>query len=112
MLHGRRRSCRAGCADVVSRQPRWDRSTDAEHAAGQSVIARARGKIVERLCRYANDMVPDERRAFGGARFRMLETAFPLQHGPTRIAVLREPREDTAKIDLTVAERAKAPRPV
>src|SRR5665213_264833 len=39
----------------------------------------------------------------------MLEAAFPFEHGPGGVAVLRELREDGREIDLSIAERAEAP---
>ena len=38
----------------------------------------------------------------------MLQAAFPFQHRPGRIVVLRELRENAGEIDLSVAERAEA----
>ena len=46
------------------------------------------------------------------ARFRMLDAALPLHHGPTRIVVLRHLAEYLPEIDLPIAERAEATRPV
>src|SRR5208337_4575307 len=43
---------------------------------------------------------------------RMLQAAFPFEHGPRRIAVLRHLGEDAAEIDLPVAERPEASRPI
>src|SRR5262245_49752173 len=83
-------------------------SMDAEHAAVCGLIGAGAGEIVEGLLGDADDVVGDEPGALARAVLRMLETAFPLQHGPAREVVLRELGEDRLEIDLAVAERAEA----
>ena len=52
----------------------------------------------------------------GGALARavlgMLQAAFPFEHGPGVVVILRQLREDAGEVDLPVAERAEAPGPL
>src|SRR5262245_21488453 len=66
-------------------------------------VRRARCEIVERLRRRSNHMRADERRAFARAVLGMLQAAFPLEHGPAVVTVLRKLREDAREVDLAVA---------
>ena len=84
---------------------------DSHHCA-QLLVGRAAGEIVERLFRHADDVVLDERRAFGRAVLGMLQAALPFEHRPAVVVVLRQLGEDAAEIDLPVAERAEAAGPV
>jgi hypothetical protein len=68
----------------------------------------AAGEIVESPLGHADDVAADELRAFAGAVLGMLQAAFPFEHGPAGIIVLRQLREDRAEIDLAVAQRAEA----
>ena len=72
----------------------------------------AAGEIVERLLGDADDVVLDERRALARAVLGMLQRAFPFEHRPAVVIVLRELGEDAAEIDLAVAQRAEAAGPV
>ena len=54
----------------------------------------------------------DELRSFASAILRMLQAAFPLQHGPGIIVVLCELGEDRAEIDLSVSKRPEPARAV
>src|SRR5438270_10546645 len=83
-------------------------STQAQHAPVRGDIGAGGGKIVERLAGRGDDVVGDERGAFGGALLGVLQRAFPLQHGPAVEIVLRELGEDAAEIDLPVAQGAEA----
>src|SRR5208283_5791214 len=76
------------------------------------LVDRDAGEIVERLLRHADDVMLDELGALARAVLRVLEAAFPFEHRPGRIAVLRHLGEDAREIDLPVAERAEAARPV
>ena len=49
----------------------------------------------------------DESAPFASAVLRMLQAAFPFEHGPGIVIVLRELGEDRAEIDLSVAERTE-----
>ena len=55
-------------------------------------------------------MSGDERRAFGGRNFGMLEAILPLVDRPSVEIVLGELREDLVEVDLPVAERTIAGR--
>src|SRR5262245_48837820 len=63
-------------------------SVDAEHAPVGGLVGAGAGEIVERLLGDADDVVGDEPGALACAVLGMLETAFPLQHGPAREVVL------------------------
>src|ERR1700722_11650788 len=69
-------------------------------------------KIVERSIGDVNDSFPHKLRALRRALLRMLDAAFPLHHCPTRVVVLCHLAEYLPKIDLAIAERAKAPRSI
>ena len=71
------------------------------HAAGREVVEGAVG--------HADDVALDKGRTFGRAVLRMLETAFPLEHGPAVITVLGKLRENPGEVDLPVARRTKPP---
>ncbi len=58
------------------------------HRPQQLPVGRSAGKVVKRLLRDPNDVVLDERRAFGGAILGMLQAAFPLQHRPAVVAMV------------------------
>src|SRR6266496_4323634 len=79
-------------------------STQAEHATVRHIVRGGSGEVVERLVRYLDYLVADERRAFTRSLFRRLDGAFPLQHRPAVEPVLRQLRKDAAKINLAVAE--------
>ena len=66
------------------------------------------GEVVEGAVGDANDVVADEGRAFRSTCLRMLDTALPLKHGPSRIVVLCHLGEDLFEVDLAVAQRAEA----
>src|SRR5690606_25666315 len=70
-------------------------------------IAAAR-EIVERLVGLADHVRGDEGRAFARAILGVLQAAFPFEHRPAGIAILRQLRENPAEIDLAVAQRAEA----
>src|SRR5580704_8359131 len=84
----------------------------AERACDLPLVDLAAGEVVERLLGHANDVLRDEFGALARAVLGMLQAALPFQHRPRRIAVLRHLGEDAAEIDLAVAERAEAARPV
>src|SRR5271157_2115202 len=83
-----------------------------ERAVDLLLVGRAACEVVERLFGDADDVMLDELGALARAVLRVLEAAFPLEHRPGRIAVLRHLGEDAREIDLPVAERAEAARPV
>src|SRR5678815_2426338 len=56
-------------------------------------------KIVERAVGHANDVVANECRSFARAILGMLQAAFPFEHGPAGIVVLRELAENALEID-------------
>ena len=70
------------------------------------------GEVVERVLGDADDVALDERCALGRALLGMLERALPLEHRPAVVVVLGELREDAAEVDVAVAQRAEAARPV
>src|SRR5690554_2086020 len=51
----------------------------------------------------------DEKRALGRTLLRMLQATFPFQHRPARVIVLRHFGEDAPEINLSIAQRTKAP---
>ena len=57
-------------------------------------------------------MFADEGGAFACTVFGVFQAAFPLQHSPTPVTVLRKLAEDGAKINLPITKRAEAPGPV
>src|SRR5690606_11084593 len=59
-----------------------------------------------------DDVVLDEFGALARAVFRVLDGAFPFQHGPAREIILRHLGEDRGEIDLAIAQGAEAPYPV
>src|SRR5450432_2560211 len=81
------------------------RRSKAQHAPDLRRVAPGAGEVVERLLGDADDVLLDERRALGGARFGVLQRALPLEHRPAVVVVLRHLREDRAEVDLAVAER-------
>src|SRR5688572_24458494 len=85
---------------------------DAEHLAVGLQIGATGGEIIESPLGHADDMIADEGSAFARTFLRMLDAAFPFHDRPALEAVLRELREDGAEIDLAVAQRTEAPRPV
>src|SRR5881394_2442067 len=84
----------------------------AEHLAVRKIVGTRPGKIVEGALRNADDVMLDELRAFARAILRVLEGAFPLQHRPAIEIMGCKLGEDTAEIDLSVAQRAEPPCPV
>jgi hypothetical protein len=46
---------------------------------------------------------------FGSLAPPVLQATLPLEHGPAVVVVLRHLREDRAKVDLPITERAEAP---
>src|SRR5271166_3535413 len=87
-------------------------SAQSERALDLLFVGRAAGEIVERFFGDADDVMLDEVGALARAVLRVLEAAFPFEHRPGRIAVLRHLGEDAREVDLPVAERAEAARPV
>src|SRR5271166_4471836 len=85
-------------------------SLQSERAPDLLLVDRGAGEIVERLLGHADHVMLDELGALGRAVLGVLEAAFPLQHRPRRVTVLRHLGEDAGKIDLPVAERAETPR--
>lgn len=59
-------------------------------------------KVIEALLRSADHVLPDERRTFTRAVFRMLEAALPFDHGPTVVTVLRKLAEHLREINLPI----------
>src|SRR5262245_35048407 len=62
--------------------------------------------------RAPNHVPADEWRAFACTVLGMLQAAFPLEDGPTVVTVLRKLAEDAREVDLPVAGRAEATRPI
>src|SRR5271163_649174 len=87
-------------------------SLQSERAVDLLLVDRAGGEIVERLVGHADHVLLDELSALARAVLRVLEAAFPFEHRPGRVAVLRQLREDAAEIDLPIAERAETARPL
>src|SRR5271166_4000514 len=87
-------------------------SLQSERAVDLLLVDRAGGEVVERLLGHPDHVMLDELGALARAVLRMLQAAFPFQHRPGRVAVLRQLREDAGEIDLPVAERAEAARPL
>src|SRR5258706_2856105 len=84
-------------------------ASKAQHPLQLRSIGARPGKVVERLLGHPDDVIADEPRTFRRPLLRMLEAAFPLEHRPAFVAVLRHLREDRLEVDLPVAERAEAP---
>ena len=93
-------------------QMRWNCSAQSECALDLLLVDLAAGEIVERLVGDADDVMLDEFGAFARAVLGVLQAAFPLQHRPGRIAVLRQLGEDAGEVDLAVAERTEAAGPL
>src|SRR5271166_54713 len=72
---------------------------------------RAAGEVVERFVGDPDDVMLDELGALARAVLRVLEAAFPFEHRPGRIAVLRHLRKDAREVGLPVAERPEPPGP-
>src|SRR3954447_4667031 len=87
-------------------------SSQAEHLAVRKIVGACPGKIVEGALGHANDMMLDELRAFARAILRVLERALPLQHRPAVEIKGSKLGEDTAEINLSIAQRAKPPCPI
>src|SRR5271157_4268106 len=85
-------------------------SLQSERALDLLLVDRGAGEVVKRLVGDADDVVLDELGALARPVLRVLEAAFPFEHRPGRISVLRHLGEDAGKIDLPVAERAETPR--
>src|SRR5690349_21288616 len=75
-------------------------------------IGAAAGKIVKRPLGHTDDVAADEVRAFARAVLGMLEGAFPFEHRPARVVVLRHLGEDRLEVDLPIAQRAEAAGPL
>src|SRR5579885_2744146 len=85
-----------------------------QHAAIGLLVRAGAGEIVERRFRCFNDVPSDKGSAFAGALLGALDAAFPFEHGPATVTVLRELRENGLEIHLAIAERtetARAPNP-
>src|SRR3546814_449062 len=78
-----------------------------QHRAIERRVAAPR-EIVERLVGLADHVRGDEGRAFARAVFGMLQAAFPFEYRPAGIAILCQPGENPAEIELPVAQRAEA----
>src|SRR5208337_2380589 len=87
-------------------------SLQSERALDLLLVDRAAGEVVERLLGNADDVMRDELGALARPVLRVLEAAFPFEHRPGGIAVLRHLGEDAGKIDLPVAERPETPGPL
>src|SRR6266404_2473445 len=61
-----------------------------EHAAVGCKVGAGLRKIIERRACSLNDVVRDEWRAFGSALLCALDAAFPFEHGPAIVSVLRQ----------------------
>src|SRR6185369_6313516 len=109
--HARFRTFPAAAFDRHVLFPFWLRA-NAEHAPVGLQIRATRGEIVERLLGHADDVVADEDCALARPFLRILDAAFPLEHGPTLETVLGELGEDRAEIHLPIAERTEADCPV
>src|SRR5690606_26147901 len=72
------------------------------------LVGAGAGEVVEGVLRDADDVVLDELGTLARTIFRMLQRAFPLEHGPAVKVVGGELGEDGAEINLAVAERAEA----
>src|ERR1700728_1967554 len=83
-------------------------SLQSERALDLLLVDRSAGKVVERLVGDADELMLDEVGALARPILRMLEVAFPFEHRPGRIAVLRHLGKNAAEIDLAVAERTEA----
>src|SRR5208283_1313356 len=83
-------------------------SNEPERAIDLLLVDCAAGEIVERLVGDPDDVMLDELGALARAVLGVLQTAFPLEHRPGRIAASRELGEDAVEVDLPVAERAEA----
>src|SRR5579863_4222832 len=99
-------SPRPSMAMVLLPSPYSERTVDLLLVDGSA------GEVVECLLGDADDVMLDEVGALARPVLGVLERAFPLEHGPGRIAVLGHLGEHAAKIDLPVAERAEAARPL
>src|SRR5271170_6684992 len=85
-------------------------SAQAERARDLLLVDAAAGEVVERLLGHANDVLLDEFGALARAVLGMLQAAFPFEHRPRRIAILRHLGENAAEIDLPVPQRTEATR--
>src|SRR5262245_49099195 len=112
-MAGRRRRCRAERAARAPAGPDWSWAPSKAQDA-IDLVGRHRGaeRRVERSLGYADDVGVDELRPFPRAIVGILQTAFPFQHGPAVIAVAGQAVEDAAKVDLAIADAAKASRPL
>src|SRR5690606_24125160 len=98
------------CAFAVVERPRV--LSYAHHLAQRGAVDTGIGEVVECLLGDADDVMLDEGRAFCRSVLGMLEAAFPFQHRPAVVPVLRELREDAAEIDLAIAQRTEAAGPL
>src|SRR5690606_14675409 len=81
-----------------------------EDAPVGSLVGAGGGKVIKAPVGGADHVPADERRTLARAILRMLQAAFPFEHGPALIAVLRELAEHLREIDLPIAGRAEASR--
>src|SRR5208337_449101 len=73
-------------------------SNEPERAIDLLLVDCAAGEIVERLVGDPDDVMLDELGALARAVLGVLQTAFPLEHRPGRIAALRELGEDAVEV--------------
>src|ERR1019366_4204761 len=66
------------------------------------------GKVIERTIGHANDAIANERCTLCCSGLGMLDAAFPLQHCPAGIIVLRQLAEDGFEIYLPISQGAEA----
>ena len=81
---------------------------DAQDAVKLFFVGLSAGEVVKRFCGLLDQVTGDKWCAFGGALFGIFQAAFPFEHGPAFESVLGELAENTAKVDLAVAERTEA----
>jgi hypothetical protein len=72
------------------------------HSTIRGLIGAGAGEVVERFLGRVNNMTRDEGGTLSRSLLGTLYTAFPLHHGPTAEAVLRQLREDAGEIYLPV----------
>src|SRR5258705_5193099 len=73
-----------------------------------ALVRSARREIVECFLRDTDDMPGNEFCTLARPVLRVLEAAFPFQHGPGIVAVLRELGENGVEIHLSVSQRPEA----
>ena len=80
----------------------------AKDAAIRRFICASTSKIIESSGRDIDEHALNEWSALGGSLHRVFDAAFPFENCPTRVADLRQLRENTLEVNLSISQAAES----